>query len=376
MALPCCHSPCSEETGTETILQLGPVRSSNEPTLVQPRVHNSPRHTGHLGELFCNMDRQSAQDAHHGGAVLLAERSPKPPMRTGRPEMFKIIAFCLSPPGKGPSRLRMLSTCVHHGHWHVSPIDWAELAPDVCLPCSIPGLANVQTGFQRQPPSRSTNCAPPKSSLVTTCTSSRNANHTSPGSMPAFTSDRAPWSVRRAEASRSPPARLLHVDGRHAARRLRPSTCNKWEQRTKACNFDELVHHGASMDRTGPLDPARLPLELRVPHSPPQPWLGGRTGRVNKPLRPLQNRKSLRNQYAKTGTGGNPTDSSVTHLQSCHGRQHERPHRFTWHCRSGEIFHSRTKQIQQRCATRRVLRRFASLCGPRTSNGHAPAMAA
>ena len=46
---------------------------------------------------FCNMDKQSAQNAQYAsGADLLAERSPKPPMRIGRPEMFQAISLCLS----------------------------------------------------------------------------------------------------------------------------------------------------------------------------------------------------------------------------------------------------------------------------------------
>ena len=60
-------------------------------------------------------------------------------------------------------------------------------------------------------------------------------------------------------------------------------------------------------------------------------------------------RWSLLDKSAKTGAGGNPADSPITFLQCCHGRQHERPHGFSWHCRSVEIFRCRTEQIQQLC---------------------------
>ena len=79
------------------------------------------------GSLFCNMDKQSAQDASTLlERIFWLNEAPNHPCALEDLKCSKPSPSACRPLEGVPSRLRVLSTCLHHGHRHTSPTDWEE----------------------------------------------------------------------------------------------------------------------------------------------------------------------------------------------------------------------------------------------------------
>ena len=117
----------------------------------------------------------------------------------------------------------------------------------------------------------------------TTNTLRKNANNNSPGRKLAFASEREEQQRHQGACLCSPiPSQSFHLQQVCWTCAARTNGSNRWNLELRgAC----LTWRRIARDRRpNPDDRQELPLELRVPHSPPRPWGRDKTGKVNKPF--------------------------------------------------------------------------------------------